>query len=216
MNQSSESTAPSKKIRLVVADDHMVMRLGLVTAASDQPDMEVVAEVESGEEALEAFRVHRPDILILDLRMHGLGGLGTIKVLRKEFPSAKIIVFSNYARSEEIYQALKTGAVGFVVKEMKLDQLLDAIRRVYKGEKYIPPELAARMSERVFTQLSEREKQVLALISKGRSNKEIGAVLGVTEGTVKLHVTSILSKLEVNARTEAIVVAVKSGIIDIE
>src|SRR5699024_2564445 len=159
MNPPSKAQPSDKKIRLVVADDHMVMRLGLVTATTDQPDMDVVAEVESGEEAIEAYRANRPDIVILDHRMQGLGGLETIKAVRAEFPSAKIIVFSNYARSEEIYQALKAGAVGFVVKEMKLDQLLDAIRRVHKGERYVPAELAARMSERVFTQLSEREKE---------------------------------------------------------
>lgn len=194
----------------------MLMRMGLVTAASDQPDMEVVGDVESGEEAIEAYRVHLPDIVILDLRMSGLGGLGTIRALRAEFPEAKIVVFSNYARGEEVYQTLKAGAAGFVVKDMKLERLLEAIRRVHAGEKYLPPELALRMSKRVFAQLSARESEVLALIGKGRSNKEIASVLGVTEGTVKIHVTNLLSKLEVTARTEAIVVAVQQGIIDIE
>jgi DNA-binding NarL/FixJ family response regulator len=213
---SLAKTNRREKIRILVADDHMVMRMGLVTAASDQSDMDVVADVESGEEAIEAYRTHRPDIVILDLRMSGLGGIETIRALRAEFPGAKVVVFSNYARGEEIYQALKTGAAGFVVKDMKLERLLDAIRRVHGGEKYIPPELALRMTERVFAQLSERETEVLTLIAKGRSNKEIGSLLGVTEGTVKIHVTNILSKLEVTARTEAIVVAVKSGIINIE
>lgn len=205
-----------EKIRILVADDHMVMRMGLVTAASDQPDMEVVADVESGEEAIEAYRQHRPDVVILDLRMGGLGGLETIRALRTEFTGAKVVVFSNYARGEEIYQAMKVGAAGFVVKDMKLEKLLDAIRRVHGGEKYIPPELALRMSERVFNQLSDRETEVLSLIAKGRSNKEIGALLGVTEGTVKIHVTNLLAKLEVTARTEALVVAVRRGIIDID
>jgi len=204
------------KIRLLVADDHMVMRMGLVHAASAQPDMEVIAEVESGEEAIDAYRAHHPDVLILDLRMHGLGGLATIRALRKEFPKARIVIFSNYARGEEVYQALKAGAAGFVVKNMNLVQLLDAIRRVHAGEKYVPPELTMRMGERTLSPLSERETEVLALIAKGQINKEIAATLGVTEGTVKLHVTSILAKLEVNARTEALVVAVQRGIIDIE
>jgi len=204
-----------KKIRILVADDHMVMRMGLVMAATDQPDMEVVADVESGEEAIEAYRTHRPDVAILDLRMGGLSGLETIRALRKEFSGAKIVVFSNYARGEEVYQAMKMGAAGFVVKDMKLEKLLDAIRRVDAGEKYVPPELAVRMSERVFTQLSEREKEVLKLIAKGHINKEIGTVLGITEGTVKTHVTNLLTKLGVTARTEAVVVAVQQGIIDI-
>jgi DNA-binding NarL/FixJ family response regulator len=205
-----------EKIRLLVADDHMVMRMGLVYAASAQPDMQVIAEVESGEEAIEAYRVHHPDVVILDLRMHGLGGLATIRALREEFHGARIVIFSNYARGEEVFQALKNGAAGFVVKSMNLTQLLDAIRRVHAGEKYVPPELVMRMGERGLSPLSERETEVLALIAKGRSNKEIATDLGVTEGTVKLHVTNLLAKLEVNARTEALVVAVRRGIIDID
>ena len=215
MIPTAKSILP-KKIRLLVADDHMVMRMGLVHAASAQSDLEVIAEVESGEEAIEAYRLHHPDVLILDLRMHGLGGLATIRALRKEFPRARIVVFSNYARGEEVYQALKAGAAGFVVKTMNLAQLLDAIRRVHAGERYVPPELAMRLGERTLSPLSERETEVLALIAKGQINKEIAAALGVTEGTVKLHVTNILAKLEVNARTEALVVAVQRGIIDIE
>lgn len=205
-----------EKIRLLVADDHMVMRMGLVYAASAQPDMQVIAEVESGEEAIEAYRVHHPDVVILDLRMRGLGGLATIRALREEFHGARIVVFSNYARGEEVFQALKNGAAGFVVKSMNLTQLLDAIRRVHAGEKYVPPELVMRMGERGLSPLSERETEVLALIAKGRSNKEIAADLSVTEGTVKLHVTNLLAKLEVSARTEALVVAVRRGLIDIE
>src|SRR4051812_37158950 len=150
-----------EKIRILIADDHMVMRLGLAYAASAQADMEVVAEVESGEEAIEAYRQHRPDVAILDLRMGELGGLATIRALRSEFTGAKIVVFSNYARGEEVFQAIKSGAAGFVVKDMKLAQLLDAIRRVHIGEKYIPPELALRMTEQAFSPLSERETDVL-------------------------------------------------------
>ena len=205
-----------EKIRLLVADDHMVMRMGLVYAASAQPDMQVIAEVESGEEAIEAYRIHHPDVVILDLRMRGLGGLATIRALREEFRGARIVIFSNYARGEEVFQALRNGAAGFVVKSMNLTQLLDAIRRVHAGEKYVPAELAMRMGERSLSPLSERETEVLTLIAKGRSNKEIAVDLGVTEGTVKLHVTNLLAKLEVNARTEALVVAVRRGIIDIE
>ncbi len=206
----------SEKIRILVADDHMVMRMGLVYAASAQTDMEVIAEVESGEEAIEAYRLHRPDVVILDLRMRGLGGLATVRALREQFRDARIVIFSNYARGEEVHQALKAGAAGFVVKNMELAQLLDAIRRVHGGERYVPPELTMRLGERALTPLTAREKEVLTLIARGRSNKEIAAALGVTEGTVKLHVTSILAKLEVNARTEALVVAVQRGIIDIE
>lgn len=207
---------PADKIRLLIADDHMVMRMGLVHAASAQPDMEVVAEVESGEEAIEAYRVHKPDVVILDLRMRGIGGLATIRLLRKEFRTARIVVFSNYARAEEVYQAFSSGATGFVVKTMKLTQLLDAIRQVKAGERYLPGEVAVRMTERSLSPLSERETEVLSLIGKGRSNKEIAAALGVMEGTIKLHVTNILSKLNVTTRTEALIIALKLGIIDLE
>lgn len=202
-------------IRLMIVDDHMVMRMGLAYAASAQPDIQVVAEVESGEEAIEAYRTHTPDVVILDLRMPGLSGIETIRALRQEFRDARIVIFSNYARGEEIYQAMKAGAAGFVVKNMDLAQLLDAIRKVHAGERCLPPDLAIRMSERILSPLSERETEVLTLIAKGRSNKEIASTLSVTEGTVKLHVTNILTKLEVNTRTEALVVAVQRGIIDI-
>jgi len=208
-------TSRREKIRILIADDHMVMRMGLAYAASAQADMEVVAEVESGEDAIEAYRQHRPDVAILDLRMGELGGLATIRALRGEFTGAKIVVFSNYARGEEVFQAIKSGAAGFVVKDMKLTQLLEAIRLVHAGEKYVPPELALRMSEQAFSPLSERETAVLALIAKGNSNKEIGSLLGITEATVKLHVTNIFSKLDVTARTEALIVAVQRGLIDI-
>lgn len=213
---ASPKTNARDRIRLLVADDHMVMRMGLVTAATDQADMEVVADVESGEDAIKAYRLHRPDVAVVDLRMGGMGGIETIRALRTEFPNARVVVFSNYARGEEIYQAMKAGAAGFVVKDMKLSQLLEAIRIVHAGNKYMPPELAVRMTDRVFAQLSERELEVLALTAKGRSNKEIGTLLGVTEGTVKIHVANIFSKLGVTARTEAVFVAVRLGIIDME
>lgn len=193
----------------------MVMRMGLVFAATAQPDMHVIAEVDSGEDTLSMYREHRPDVVILDLRMRGMSGLATIRALKKEFPGARIVVFSNYARGEDVYQAVRAGAAGFVVKNMNLAQLLDAIRRVHAGKRYLPSELAGNIGARARSPLSERETEVLGLIAKGRSNKEIGAMLGVTEGTIKIHVTNILSKLDVAARTEALVVAVQRGIVDI-
>ncbi|MBE2215571.1 MAG: response regulator transcription factor [Opitutaceae bacterium] len=211
-------TKPVKfeKIRILLVDDHMVIRMGLMTATSDTPDMEVVADVESGQEAVEAYRRHRPDIVVLDLRMHGMGGIETIRALREEFGDPRILIFSNYAKGEEVYQAIKAGASGFVVKEMALDRLLEAIRKVYHGEQYIPPEVAARIGERLLAQLSPRELDVLQHVAKGLSNKEIAAQLGVVEGTVKIHVANIFSKLGVSDRTQALVAAVKRGIIQIE
>lgn len=211
-----QKTVRSDKIRILLVDDHIVMRMGLTTATGDQPDMEVVADVENGVEALEACRLHQPDVVVLDLRMQGMSGIETARALREEFRDVRVLIFSNYAHSEEVYQAFKAGAAGFVVKEMSLDRLLEAIRAVSRGEQYIPPEIAMRMGERLFDQLSPRELEVLRLVAKGRSNKEIGAELHVVEGTVKIHVTNLLAKLGVSDRTQALVVAVKRGIIQID
>src|SRR5690606_1147636 len=126
------------KIRILLVDDHMVIRMGLMTAASDAADMEVVADVDNGAEAIDAFRQHRPDVVVLDLRMQGMSGIDTLRALREEFKSARVLIFSNYAKGEEIYQAMKAGAAGFVLKEMPLDRLLEAIRAVHRGEQYMP------------------------------------------------------------------------------
>lgn len=211
-----QKTAKTKKIRILLVDDHMVIRMGLMTATSDAPDMEVVAEVENGQEAIEAYRKHRPDVVVLDLRMQGMGGIETIRALRAEFDPVRILIFSNYAKGEDVYQAMNAGASGFVVKEMALDRLLEAIRSVYAGEKYIPPEVAMRIGERLLAQLSPREMEVLQLVGKGLSNKEIGAKLGVVEGTIKIHLANVFNKLDVSDRTQALVVALKRGIIQLE
>ncbi len=210
------SAARREKIRLLLVDDHIVVRMGLVTAAGSEPDMTVVADVASGPEALAAYRKHRPDVVVLDLRMQGMGGVETLRQLRTEFPDARIVIFSNYASGEEVYQALRSGASGFVVKEMSLERLLEGIRRVYQGEQYIPTEIAARIGERMLTQLSTRESEVLQLVARGLSNKEIGSALAITEGTVKIHLTNILSKLGVSDRTQAILAAAKRGILQLE
>ncbi len=211
-----QSPTQPKKIRLLLVDDHIVLRMGVTTATNGEPDMEVVADAENGTEAIKAYRAHRPDVVVLDLRMHGINGIETIKVLRDEFREARVLVFSNYAGGDEVYQALRAGACGFVVKDMALDRLLEAIRKVHQGEQYLPPEIATRMSERVVSQLSPRELEVLRLVAKGLSNKEIGASLHVVEGTIKIHLTNILAKLGVSDRTQAILAAVKRGIIQIE
>jgi DNA-binding NarL/FixJ family response regulator len=205
-----------KKIRILLVDDHIVLRMGLTTATNGEPDMEVVADAENGLDAIKAYRAHRPDVVVLDLRMPGLNGVETIRKLREEFHEARVLVFSNYASGDEAYQALKAGAAGFVVKEMALDRLLEAIRKIHQGEQYIPPEIAMRMNGRVLSQLSPRELEVLRLVAKGLSNKEIGSALHVVEGTIKIHLTNILAKLGVSDRTQAILAAVKRGIIQIE
>lgn len=210
------SSPMPEKIRILLVDDHIVLRMGLVTATSGEPDMVVIAEAENGVDALKAYRQHRPDVVVLDLRMPGLNGIETIRLLREEAAQARILVFSNYAGGDEVFEALKAGAAGFVVKEMALDRLLEAIRQVHRGEQYVPPEIATRLHGRVLSQLSARELDVLRLLARGLSNKEIGAALHVVEGTIKIHVTNILAKLGVADRTQAILTAVKRGIIQLE
>lgn len=188
-----------------------------MTATGDEPDMQVVATAENGEEAVAAYRTHRPDVVVLDLRMPGMSGIETIRVLKKDFPDVRVLIFSNYAKGEEIIQAMKAGASGFVVKEMALERLLEAIRHVYQGHQYLPPEIAMRIGEqRLLPELTPRLLEVLELVGRGLSNKEIAAELGLTEGTVKIHVTNLLAKLGVSDRTQALITAIKRGIIRID
>ena len=205
-----------QKIRILLADDHIVLRMGLANAANCEPDMVVVGEAENGEDALEAYRKLQPDVIVLDLRMPKQGGIDTIKALRKEFPAVRALIFSNYVSGDEVLQSFKAGASGFVVKDMPLDYLIDGIRSVYRNEQYLPPEIAATISKRVVSHLSNRELEVLKLVAEGLSNKEIAFKLGLVEGTVKVHLTNILSKLHVNDRTQAIIAATKRGIIQID
>lgn len=207
---------PSTKIRILLVDDHVLMRIGLASATNSQPDMEVVAEAEHGLEAIEAFRLHRPDVVVLDMRMPKKNGVETIEAIRREFDDARILVLSTYSSGADIGAAMRAGASGYIAKDMPLPQLLDAIRRVNSGEVVIPPQIARRFTTRLQSDLSNREFEVLAHLAKGLSNKEVAAALGLAEGTVKLHVTSILSKLGVQDRTQAILVAVRRGMVDLE
>ncbi len=206
----------NRKIRILLVDDHIVLRMGLAMAANDAPDMEVVGEAENGEDAVKVYRACQPDVVVLDMRMPKHSGLETIKMLKDEFGAPKVLVFSNYASGDEALQAFQAGALGFVVKDMPLERLLDGIRRVDEGDQYIPSEVAARMSRRVVSQLSKREFEVLSFVAKGLSNKEIAAELNLVEGTVKVHLTNILAKLQVSDRTQAILAAIKRGIINVE
>lgn len=208
--------ATDRKIRILLVDDHAVIRMGLTTAASDTADMEIVAGVENGQEAIAAFRKHRPDVVVLDLRLHGMSGIETMQALREESKQVRILIFSSFAKGEEVFRAMKAGAAGFVLKEMPLDRLLEAIRTVHQGDQYMPPEIASRVGERLLAQLSPREIDILHLLARGLSNKEIAAQLGVVEGTVKIHITSIFNKLGVCDRTQALIEAVKRGIVQID
>ena len=206
----------TRKIRILLVDDHAVIRMGLTTATSDAGDMEVVGDVENGQDALAAFRQHEPDVVVLDLRLPGISGVDTIRLLREEFKNVRILIFSNFAKGDEIYRAMTAGAAGFVLKGMPLERLLEAIRAVHHGEQYMPNEIAMRVGERLLAQLSPREIEILHLLGRGLSNKEIAAQLGVVEGTVKIHITSIFTKLSVSDRTQALIEAVKRGIVQID
>ena len=204
------------KIRIMLIDDHVLVRMGIVTATRFQSDMEVVAEVEDGEEALESFRKVQPDVVILDLRMPKIDGLDLIDLIRSEPHSAKILILSSYAAGSDVSRAIHAGADGYVRKGMPLDNLLAAIRAVYSGERFVPPEIATRLASMIQSRLSDRELDVLRLIARGRRNKEIALELHVSEPTVKTHVANILTKLRVADRTEAVTVALKQRLLQLE
>ena len=204
------------KIRLMLVDDHVLMRMGLVSATAVEPDMKVVCEIEDGKEAVEAFRTHRPDVVIVDLRLPGMDGIEIIKALRNEFGSVRILVFSNYGAGDDVARAIQAGASGYVVKDMPLEKLLEAIRTVFAGKLYLPPEIAGRLTGRIQSQLSDRELEVLRLIARGLSNKEIASRIGIVEGTVKAHVTNIFQKLGAVDRTSAVTIAMKRNLLQLE
>jgi two-component system, NarL family, response regulator len=204
-------------IRILLADDHPVVRAGLRALISRRPGMSVIAEASSGAEALNLFRRHRPDVALIDLRMPQMDGVEAISAIREQFPAARIIVLTTFDGDEDIYRALRAGAKAYLLKDVPREELLDCIRRVHEGKTYLPSGVANKLAQRVAApQLTTRELEVLQLMAAGKSNKEIGTVLLVTEGTVKAHVNSILQKLGVSGRTEAATSAVKRGIVQLD
>ena len=204
------------RIRILVVDDHILMRMGLVSALGNQADMEVVGEVEDGPEVAEAYRRLRPDLIILDQRLPTKNGIEVLAGLKAEAPEVKVLVLSSYGGAHEISLAMQQGAAAYVLKSMPLPSLLDTIRRVHAGEVVCLPEIARSLAGRQASTLSKRELEVLALMAKGMSNKEVAAAMGLVEGTVKLHVSSILAKLGVMDRTQAILAAVKQGLVQLD
>ena len=201
-------------IRLLIADDHPVVRLGLVTMINAQPDMRVAAEVAGGKAAVKAFDPERIDIGLIDLRMPEMTGVEVITAIRGRQPKAKLIVLTTYDSDEDIYRALQAGAMGYIIKAMPHQVLIEAIRRVSAGMRYIPESVSRQLADRLpDSELTPREHEVLKLIAKGKSNREIATDLGITEGTVKCHVNVILGRLGVSARTQAAVVALQRGIV---
>jgi two-component system NarL family response regulator len=206
-----------KPIRVLIADDHFVVRMGLAAVITTQPDMTVVAEAANGRQALEFFRQHRPDVTLMDLRMPEMDGIEAITAIRKEFPDSRFIVLTTFDGDEDIYRALQAGARSYLLKDMLQDGLIEAIRAVHAGQRRIPAQVANRLAERMDrTELTSRELEVLRLIVEGKSNKEIAAQLSIAEGTVKIHINNILSKLGVTDRTQAATFALKRGIIHLD
>ena len=207
-------TASPLKVMLV--DDHYLVRMGLASVIAVENDMVVHAEASSGEQAVAMFRTHRPDVTLMDLRLPGIGGTETIAAIRREYPDARFVMLSTYVCDEEIYGALQAGAMAYLVKSVQREELTTAIRKAAAGQRHIPAEVAARLADRVAgSQLSSREIEVLRLLVSGRRNREVAAALEITEGTVKLHVSSILAKLGADDRTEAVTIALQRGIVQL-
>jgi two-component system NarL family response regulator len=208
--------AKREQIRLLVADDHVLILEGLAAAIGRQEDMRVVAKAADGREAVDLWKKHRPDVALLDLRMPKLNGVAVIREIRDEDASARVIVQTTYDTDEEIYQAIRAGARAYLLKDAPLEELLDCIRKVHVGKTCIPPALGAKLAARVTGDaLTSREIDVLKLLAKGRSNKEIGADLFISEATVKSHVRSMFTKLHVISRTEAIAAANQRGLLQV-
>jgi DNA-binding NarL/FixJ family response regulator len=208
--------AKKERIRILIADDHSVVREGLVSLVKRKSDMAVVAEARNGREAVELWKEHRPDVTLLDLRMPELDGVGAIKEIRELDENAQIVVLTTYDGDEDIYRAIKAGAKAYLLKDTARDALVETVRRVHAGETYLPPQLAAKLAERVSGEaLSPREIDVLQRMAIGKSNKEIGADLFISEGTVKTHIKSIFDKLDVVSRTEAVATATRRGLIQL-
>ncbi len=204
------------KVRVLIADDHVTVTAGLASIIGMQPDMTVIAEARNGREAVDLWREHRPDVALVDLRMPVLDGVAAIGEIHGQDASARVIVLTTYDTDHEIYRAIRAGAKGYVLKDARREELLDCIRRVSRGEICIPQPLLEKLAAGVSSEtLTGRELDVLSLLARGKSNKEIGANLYISETTVKAHLRSIFAKLNVLSRTEAIAAASRRGLVQL-
>jgi two-component system NarL family response regulator len=214
---SLDKKAVSESIRIMIVEDHTVVRQGLVALMRTVDDFDVIAETDSGEHAVELFLTHRPDITLMDLRLKSGSGVSAILAIRNISPQARIVVLTTYDGDEDIYKALQAGAQGYLLKGASSEELISAVRSVHAGERYIPSLVAERLAGRVGAeQLTERELEVLQNIVLGRSNKEIAQHLHISEATVKTHINNLLSKLMVSDRTQAAVTALQRGIVQLQ
>jgi DNA-binding NarL/FixJ family response regulator len=204
-------------IRILAADDHPLIRAGLVSFLATEPGLEVVAQAGNGEEALEQYREFRPDIVLMDLSMPAMDGLSATRAILDEFPNARVVVLTTYDGDEDIHRALDAGAMGYLVKDMVAAEVLNIIRTVHAGRRGIPQPIAAKLAEHTpRIPLTPRETEVLSLVANGLSNAEVGGRIGRTEGTVKVHLKNILQKLGANDRTEAVTTALRRGFIRLD
>lgn len=209
-------TAP-RPIRIMCVDDHEVLRQGLTAVIAAQPDMQVVAEAADGQAAVELFRQHQPDVTLMDLRLPQVSGSEAIARIRRESPQARILVLTTYDGIEDIHRALHAGARGYLLKDTLRRELVEAVRTVHRGGLWVSPPVAQRLAESVHhSALTPREREILGCIVRGLSNKEIAVELGVSEGTVRIHVSHVLEKLGVSDRTQAAVAAIERGIVHLD
>lgn len=201
-------------IKVMIVDDHPLVRIGMTTVINQHLDMAVVAEADGGPRALEYYRRHRPEVVLMDLRLRGESGVRLTSAIRAEFPDARVLVISNYDGDEDIHQALAAGAMGYLFKSVVEDELVDAIREVNAGHRYLPKGVAARLQENTTgVHLTRREDELLELLGKGLGNRELGQVLGITEDTIKTHLKSLFRKLDVSDRAEAVREGIRRGFI---
>lgn len=201
------------KTKVLIVDDHPIMRVGIAAIVNARKDMSVVAEAGTGKEAVEVFEKYRPDITLMDLRLPGMSGVQAIRTIIKSHPQACIVVLTTYEGDEDIYQALEAGARSYVIKGMPHEALIEALRIAHSGRRYLPYPVSQALASRTpNSDFSPREREVLSFLVRGRSNKEIAADLGITEATVKCHVGVILMQLKVNDRTQAVIAALQRGL----
>ncbi len=206
-----------RRIRLMIVDDHFVVRSGVVASLALEDDLEVVVEAENGELVQELYRQKKPDVVIMDLRLPGKNGIEATAALTKEFPTARVLMFTTYDGDEDIYRATQAGAFGYLLKSSPRTELLAAIRALAKGERFMPPAISSRLAARVAgPDLSPRELEILQLLGRGLSNKEIGGQLFISEDTVKRHISNLFVKLKVNDRAQATAEAIRRGFIHLE
>lgn len=204
----------STPIRVLILDDHPVVRFGIAAIVASQADMEVVGQASKGQEAIDIYRQHHPDITLIDLRLPDIPGVQVIRSIRRLNQDAKLLVLTTYDGDEDIFQAIRAGAAGYIIKGMSHEVLLAGIRQVMSGRRYVPQELASKLEIRnPMSELSERERQVLRHLVEGKTNKEIAVHLGLTEATVKGYMSSIFLRLDASDRTQAVVIALRRGLV---